>query len=1010
MNAPPGVDSDSSSGEESDSSPYSPKKPGSPPHFSLKALFTPAPRLGRRSGSKTIKKPQASPKQVIQETASSSFSAPEPRPPSPIKRKVRIHVDGEDHPDAPIPKIDLRKRDIDLLASPAPSQHLSIGDTGSPWGRDPDSPLAPRPGEKATGKSKQSQETSGGLFGSVNSLLGDSIATRPSEREAMRMARIESIEDENPENRAKQLPATDNGPARTDSPQTKEQKHGLNEQYYHCDPPHPAHGGITSDSADNPDASQQKTEAAAAQTQPPDSAGPSVYKKGIDTRRKPRSAPSEQVDKPPFSQDDQSAIDQPTGPYQANRTADDHAHPFEQSNTHLDANVRHPAPIQPQNHFAAPYPAGPWYNHPPSPWQTICPACHNLHHTAHQAMPAAHQGHFYPSPPQPPQYPHPQALQPWQPYYPPFSGWPYDPHSQPVSPNYQPGQNSTPAHQVNQRSGDFRSPLTSLPNPWEISTGAGSESTSPRSPRLQSDGLVLRPAPVEAKSLQMKSPSRLPGSRKRSVLHDAGAEPDQAPQTKKSNSKSLETAQGRHTDGERAKEPIKSNESKAQNPERKLQGLSDKPNKVRGEDVAGAAKGAKKTEENKEKDKSSSSPSPSQESAKPSPEVREKLGKINLARAKIKERLADGSMSSDVGSKELERLGKTRDQLMKSIQSKESSEDQTKSVKVAQKKPDELKAPPKQAEGRPAETSSPPEATSGVTKERADASSSLSKDPETEAKLKQINKQLAKISEKVNAGEMSEADGQAAVKKLQKARLALSVRPGDEEPQSAGSETKTEPKSSKQELSEEQTKNLAAITSRMKRVKTKVTEGSITKEEAQKELAKLSKAREELIGGGATGPKKSATAQSKDAKDESNVERTKSGDKEDLDPEILKQVLEDTAADPERLKPSASRSKSKPKAGRDKADIDKARDAAKERHDMVVEEKQARKASDRDERPVSPHMVIPGSWSGSRPAEQRRPEEVTSRAVRPAKANEHLTWSKCLVSLAHCIGVSGQIT
>ncbi|ORX37366.1 hypothetical protein BD324DRAFT_650963 [Kockovaella imperatae] len=131
MNAPSGIDSDYSSGEDEVSSPpYSPVSP-SKSHFSLKALFLPTGKLDKDKAANHQDKPE----KISGNQFESSGIARAPSPiqlRAPKKKTVRIYVNGEKHPDSTVDDAQVSPS-LDLAASP--TTPLSVGDAGSPWAR-----------------------------------------------------------------------------------------------------------------------------------------------------------------------------------------------------------------------------------------------------------------------------------------------------------------------------------------------------------------------------------------------------------------------------------------------------------------------------------------------------------------------------------------------------------------------------------------------------------------------------------------------------------------------------------------------------------------------------------------------------------------------------------------------------------------------------------------------------------------------------------------------------------
>ena len=381
-----------------------------------------------------------------------------------------------------------------------------------------------------------------------------------------------------------------------------------------------------------------------------------------------------------------------------------------------------------------------------------------------------------------------------------------------------------------------------------------------------------------------------------------------------------------------------------------------------------------------------------------------KLKLVMRQREELKKRISEGKIDREKGKVELDRLTKLRDRLQAWTETANASESvPTPETPVAHSSARE-----------PIPTSiakSVPEATQN------DATPSLE---QLKQQIAETEKRMVRVKSKVLDKSLDREEGEQMLAMLDKSRKKLremlhgfdqGLGKGGKGPE-GGSTASSDPVASdsgegqvKSGKVRDQEAHFAQIESRMKKIKEKIKDGSLPKEDAEKEMNKLIKAREAVsVAGGAGDPA------SKHPEGRGEPRRSRDDD-ESLDPEILKQVLSEIPSQ----SPLASKGKSREETNGPIADPDaksKTKLEEKAQEDSVAPPKQSRTrtkpasgveaddSASKSDQVVSerPSIHIPGAWQN--PLSQPPPPPASSTN----SSSQEVTWSKCLVSLAHCIG------
>ena len=418
--------------------------------------------------------------------------------------------------------------------------------------------------------------------------------------------------------------------------------------------------------------------------------------------------------------------------------------------------------------------------------------------------------------------------------------------------------------------------------------------------------------------------------------------------------------------------------------------------------------------------------------------LKDKMGQIKRQREKIMTKIMERSVDKEKGRTELQKLEK----LMKQIE-------------------EELCPSTKGIRDNDGQASSKPE----VLKTKSTVDSS-----DTQKQVEMIKRLMVKIKMKVADGSMEKEEGKMYLERLMQERTKQEKSATLEEFKSDTMATMTsgkafgeDPAADKAGKNESRVGNaLEKNKQNMMRLKTKMSEGSMSKEEGEKVMKRLMKERDNLKKKVATDAEGSEVVNTVSSTKSKSIpgepgkmagksrEMAQEGESEELDPEILKEILTGpTTAAPFSTSPQQEEDHRMAFDSQDmhhdpslsskvdlRSDKEGRRVESMKRAQMLREEKRAR-AEGRSkpiqvpgqylfptahplpyppkplsQKPTGPetnlHMSPPPSALGTTSGGALAQPVIPPRSdLRPFTVDpESLSWSKCLVSLAACIGMS----
>jgi hypothetical protein len=246
---------------------------------------------------------------------------------------------------------------------------------------------------------------------------------------------------------------------------------------------------------------------------------------------------------------------------------------------------------------------------------------------------------------------------------------------------------------------------------------------------------------------------------------------------------------------------------------------------------------------------------------------------------------------------------------------------------------------------------------------------------------------MIKIQDGIKAGNFDKSQGDQMLKKLMAERQTLKQMTSKiptktkQEVDAPAALEKAEKEGGGGDVNEKLEENKK----RMIRLKEKIAEGKVDKPAGEKEMAKLTKRREELRSAAALAKAKPITR---------HVEQPSRPELEEpLDPEILKEILGETRSSVKTVRTSIENEKRKPQAIPPTPD---------EQVPRVPGGFPSPKPIPKGPQPFD-LFIPPNSTAPSRTITSgHRSSQTPGRTVNPLDTT--LTWSKCLLSLVSCIG------